>query len=303
MTTRNLNPVWLDSEQYPFTPKRLNVGAGEMSYIDEGKGPVLLMVHGTPSWSFLYRDIIKSLSTNYRCIAIDHLGFGLSDKPEDFDYTPMAHAKNLEVFIEKLELKSINLIVHDFGGPIGLSYAVNQPENISSIVIMNTWMWHFKSLGQAGRLMANPLGRFLYKTLNFSINILLKNSGVANKANLPPEIFEHYKSPFKDPNSREALFALINTIDIANPWFDTLWKKKAELKDKPTLLAWGMKDKLIPIEFLQKWREVFDKPEVLEFEEAGHFLQEEVSTELAEGIDNFLKNTTEQASTDDSCSQ
>src|SRR3954465_4600219 len=117
--------TWIDKESYPFKSNYIEANCCDnMHYIDEGKGEVILMVHGTPTWSFLYRHLIKDLSGNYRCIAIDHLGFGLSDKPRKYSYKPEELAKNLRHFIEKMNLKNITLMVHDFGGPIGLAYAI-----------------------------------------------------------------------------------------------------------------------------------------------------------------------------------
>jgi len=112
---------WLDTKEYPFSSNYLETQWGKIHYLDEGKGETILFVHGTPTWSFLYRNYIKELSKNYRCIALDHLGFGLSDKPKNFPGTPQLHSENLKALIDALQLKDITLVVHDFGGPIGLS--------------------------------------------------------------------------------------------------------------------------------------------------------------------------------------
>ena len=172
--------AWLNPTLYPFASHHLDVGPGRMHYVDEGEGVPIVMVHGTPSWSFLYRHLIRGLSADFRCVAPDHLGFGLSDKPEAFAYTPKAHAENLETLIKTLNLKDVVLMVHDFGGPIGLSYALDHPENVRALVIMNTWLWRYRALGQAGRVLGNPLGRFLYERLNFSVSVLLKRVAFAD---------------------------------------------------------------------------------------------------------------------------
>src|SRR5688572_22903728 len=121
---------WLDRNEYPFQSNFFHIGRTAMHYIDEGEGDVILFVHGTPSWSFEYRNIIRGLSQRYRCIAIDHIGFGLSAKPADYNYNMAQHADNLERFIEHLQLRDFTMVLHDFGGPIGLQYAVNHPGNI-----------------------------------------------------------------------------------------------------------------------------------------------------------------------------
>src|SRR5688572_6908616 len=134
------NLTWLNRKEYPFKSNFLPLDAGQLHYLDEGSGEPIVMVHGTPAWSFLYRNLVKELSRNYRCIVPDHLGFGLSDKPKHWSYKPEAHAQNLKILINYLELKNITLVVHDFGGPIGLHYALEHPENIKRLVIINTWM-------------------------------------------------------------------------------------------------------------------------------------------------------------------
>src|SRR5439155_431264 len=120
-----------------------DVEGGRLSYVDEGEGAPIVMVHGTPTWSFLYRHLIRELSPRYRCVAPDHLGFGLSDRPADWSYRPPDQARNLARLIETLDLKDITLAVHDYGGPIGLAYALDHPENVRRLVIFNTWMWSF----------------------------------------------------------------------------------------------------------------------------------------------------------------
>lgn len=132
---------WLDKKEYPFSSNFYEVNGHKLHYIDEGKGDTILFVHGTPSWSFDFRNVIKKLRTTNRCIAIDHIGFGLSDKPEHYDYSTQNHSRTLEKFITDKDLNDITLVVHDFGGPIGLNVAIRQPQRIKKIVVMNSWLW------------------------------------------------------------------------------------------------------------------------------------------------------------------
>ena len=163
-------PEWLDRSEYPFQPKEFKTKAGMIRYLDEGTGEPLVMVHGNPSWSFEFRALIRALSGDYRCIAPDHLGFGLSDKPADWDYLPEHHAENFEALMEELDLKNITLTVGDWGGPIGLSYAVSHPERIKAIVVTNTWFWpvdddwYYRAFSG---FMGGPAGRFLIRKYNF----------------------------------------------------------------------------------------------------------------------------------------
>src|SRR4051812_20025305 len=117
-------PPWLDTEAYPFAPHYVALRQGRVHYVDEGSGPVMLLVHGTPTWSFEYRHLIRAFSARFRVIAPDHLGFGLSDRPQRFSYSPEAHAEVLREFVSALGLSDVFLVVHDFGGPIGLPLAL-----------------------------------------------------------------------------------------------------------------------------------------------------------------------------------
>jgi haloalkane dehalogenase len=170
-------PPWLDRTEYPFALHTFQVPAGRLNYVDEGQGPPLVFVHGNPSWSFEFRHVIKQLSATRRCIAVDHLGFGLSDKPADFSYLPVDQAKNFSLFMESLDLHDVTLVVGDWGGPIGLSYALEHPERIRSLVITNTWLWSVKSdwyyQGFSG-FMGGPIGRHLIRTRNFFADQVVK---------------------------------------------------------------------------------------------------------------------------------
>ena len=164
MSKSDLNPTWVDSAQYPFSPKYFRVEAGEMHYIDEGSGDPIVFVHGNPDWSFSYRKQIKALLGTHRCIAADHIGSGLSDKPAEWSYLPSEHAKNFSDLMDYLDLQNITLVVNDWGGPIALSYAIAQPERVKKIVLINTWLWSVEKdwydRGFSG-FAGGPIGRFL----------------------------------------------------------------------------------------------------------------------------------------------
>ena len=280
-------PDWLDPALYPFAPHYQDVGPGRLHYVDEGDGPPVVMVHGTPSWSFLYRHLIRDL-VGYRCLAPDHLGFGLSDKPLDFPYTPRAHAENLDTFISALGLQDIVLVVHDFGGPIGLSYALEHPENVRAVVVLNSWGWPNETLARAAKVLGNPLGRTLYKRFNFSVEVLLRRAGFADQKALTKEVLRHYRGPFSTPTSREPLWRLVDSVGETNAWLATLWARREAIADKPALLVWGRKDKLVPSSFLGRWQGLFRDAETLELN-AGHFVQEEAADEVGGAVKRFLE--------------
>ena len=132
-------PAWLDRQRYPFTSHYLDVNGNRVHYVDEGAGPVLLLLHGNPTWSFLYRDIIMGLRERFRCVALDYPGFGLSTAAPGYGYTPAEHAAVVEQFITTLDLSGITMMVQDWGGPIGLGVAGRHPERLAALVIGNTW--------------------------------------------------------------------------------------------------------------------------------------------------------------------
>lgn len=279
----------LDTSLYPFENKYIQLDAGKMHYVDEGEGEVLLFVHGTPTWSFLYRDFIASLSAHYRCIAFDHIGFGLSDKPEDFDGTPQSHSKNLTEFIEKTGLKEISLIVHDFGGPIGLSSAIQNHEKIKQLIVFNTWLWETKNNPETqkiDKIINSRLGKLLYLNMNFSPKVLLKK-GYYDKSNLTKQIHKQYLIPFPSKSSRLSLWNIGRALVGSSDWYQDQWDNLDSLESKPWLILWGTKDEFITTEYLQKWKSRLPDAEIKEFE-CGHFVQEEKTEECIEAIKAFL---------------
>lgn len=283
------SPKWLDRILYPFRHHTLSLQSGQLHYIDEGAGDPVVFVHGTPTWSFVWRQQVKSLSRSYRCIAPDHLGFGLSEKPAQFAYTPEAHADNLEDLINHLQLKDITLVVHDFGGPIGLQYALRHPENVKNLIILNTWMWSLqdeKQLQKISRFMSGGIGRFLYIRGNFSARMLLPR-GYHERRNLTKDIHSHYLKPLSSSSDRLGTWRFAVALNEANPFFNRLWEQREKLNPIPKLIIWGEKDSLLPLRWLAKWKLTYPDAQVVPLK-AGHFLQDEKGGEVSEAIRAFL---------------
>lgn len=284
-----ISQSWIDTELYPFETKYLRLEEGNMHYIDEGKGEPILFVHGTPTWSFLYRDFIKELSKEHRCIAIDHLGFGLSEKLDSAQYTPEWHSENLSQFINKMNLQNITLVVHDFGGPIGLSTGIRNSERIKRVVLFNSWLWETKISSEAqkiDKLVNSAIGKFLYLNMNFSPKVLFKK-GFANSKNLSKEVHKHYIKPFPNVKSRKPLLMLAKSLVGSSDWYQEQWEQMDKLELKPWLIIWGNKDKFISKEYLEKWKVRLPKAEIRKLE-SGHFVQEEKSIESIEYIRHFM---------------
>lgn len=287
-----LNTDWIDRREYPFKQHFIELDAGRMHYVEEGVGAPLMLIHGTPTWSFLYRRLIKDLSKHYRVIAPDHLGFGLSDKPANWSYLPADHARNLGTLIETLGLKNVVLAVHDFGGPIGLSYAVEHADNVAGLVLFNTWMWSLKDKPdavRAGKLLGGAIGKFLYEQFNFSPRVLLKMLMV-DKSKLTEEIHRHYLRVFPTRQDRRSTWVLARELIGSSDWYESLWQRRDRIRRKPALLLWGMKDKAFQADALEKWKNLFENKRVVEFADAGHFVQEEEADKIGPIVKNFLES-------------
>ena len=281
---------WIDTNEYPFKSNFMEFDLGRMHYIDEGAGKPIVLLHGNTTWSFLYRHMIKGLSENYRCIAPDYFGFGLSDKPRKWSYLPEDHSKYIAQLIDKLELNDITLVVQDWGGPIGLSYAVKNPGNIRRLVIMNTWMWsvkddfHFRLFA---RLMGGPFGRFLITRFNFFAKRVMK-MGISDKSKLTKPIHQHYLTPLKHPKDRKGSWVFPKEIIGSSKWLSSLWMQKDKIKDKPTLLIWGMKDIAFREKELKIWESLFSNSKTVRLDFVGHYVQEEEREKLCPVILDFL---------------
>ncbi|MBU6952103.1 alpha/beta fold hydrolase [Hahella sp. HN01] len=285
-----MDDQWINREEYPFTSHYIELGPGRMHYVDEGQGKPIVMLHGNPTWSFLYRNMIKGLSGQYRCIVPDHLGFGLSDKPRNWSYLPQDHARNLETLIRQLDLQDVTLVVQDWGGPIGLSYALNNPHNVRRLVIMNTWMWSAHGdvkYETFSALMGGLLGRFMIKRFNVFVSVLLKQ---AVQKKLSADVYKHYSEPLKNPAERKGCWVFPKQIIKADEWLEELWEKRANIADIPALLLWGMKDFAFQERELRTWMQLLNHHTAVTFDDAGHFLPEDKGAEVCPLIADFLRD-------------
>lgn len=283
---------WINTTEYPFKSNFMQLATGQMHYVDEGSGEPIVMLHGNPAWSFLYRKMIKKLRSDFRCIAPDHIGFGLSEKPFSWSYLPKDHAKNFEQLMDKLAVKDITLVINDWGGPIGLSYAINHPENVKRLIICNTWCWsvkgdpHFESFG---KFMGSVLGSFLIKYFNFFAKVVVK-SAFGDKKKLDKETHRHYYRHLKKPKDRKGSWVFPREIIGSSDWLNDIWNQREKIKHIPTLIAWGSKD----IAFREKERDrflaEFENSQLIKYEDCGHYVAEEKGEELAKAVREFVKS-------------
>lgn len=283
-------PAWLNHQLFPFQSRWIEIEGNKMHYVDEGQGEIILFVHGTPEWSFGYRDLIRLLKKDFRCIAIDHLGFGLSDKPANADYNCRAHARRLQVLIDRLQLKNITLVANDFGGGFAMSYALAHPHNVSRIVLFNTWMHSLTNdphYATPARLLNTWFGKFCYLYLNFPVNIVMP-AAFGDRRKLTKEIHRHYKKAL--PSARERIAAHTFSIELmaASEWWQGLWEQLGKVEHLPMLIFWGMKDKFVPPAELYRWQRRLPHARVITYADAGHFVQEEKAEEMANELRNWM---------------
>ena len=287
-------PVWLDREAYPFQSRWMNVAGSRLHYVDEGAGDVVLFVHGTPTWSFEFRHVIKALATTHRCIAADHLGFGLSDRPRGADYSPEAHARRLAEFVQRLGLERFTLVVHDYGGPIGLPLALSMPSSVERLVLINTWMWPFDDdadMKRKGKLAGGSFGRFLYKYANASLRLLMP-SAYGDRTKLTSAIHRQYLEVFRDRQARvDVLHALAKAILASRDHYATLHAQAGRLRNVPALIIWGVKDSAFQPHQLARWQSLLPAAAVCRLASAGHWPHEEDPAAVIDAITRFLERS------------
>lgn len=276
----------IDRNAYPFDSRYFTRADGtKQHYIDEGAGPTIVFVHGTPSWSFDFRNVVKSLRDRARCVAVDHVGFGLSDKPPGADYGVDAHVKRLEALISALNLGSFSLALHDFGGPIGLELAYRNPDRVNAFCILNSRIGSAEDDPEFQKLktaLKSPVLPFLYRYMNFSPRFLMPASFGARK--LSPALLLHYRRVFPNPDSRYGPLAFARSLLDDQKLFEAQWQKRSALSDKKAALIWGMADKWIGKRYLTRFQSVFPLSKTLELPDAGHFPQEERPDEVSEAL-------------------
>jgi haloalkane dehalogenase len=272
-------PRWLDTAQWPWAPRWAQVEGGRLHHLDEGAGPAVVLVHGTPTWSFDWRHVVRALVPGHRVVAVDHLGFGLSERPEGAAYTPEAHAARFAQFMAAVVPQGkVTLVVHDFGGPIALQWALAHPERLARLVVVNSWAWSFAEdpkMARRAKLVQGALGRFLYRRFNASLKLIMP-SAYARRARLTPALHAQYLAVFPEPDGREkVLYALAQALLGSSAYYASLWERRAALAQVPVHLLWGVKDTAFQLPILERWREGFPHATVERFDDAGHWPHEE----------------------------
>src|SRR3954453_16623850 len=271
-------------ELYPFKSRWLESAAGRVHYVDEGQGRPILMCHGNPTWSFLYRHVIRALRDRYRCIAVDYPGFGLSDRPSDYGYTAAEHTAVVGELVQTLDLSDLIVMGHDWGGPIGTSVASSDPARVSGLVLGNTWFWPPDRRARLfSKIMSSwPLQRAILKRNLFVERIL--PSGVSRK--LSEQEMEHYRGVQPTPEARVGVAELPRQIVAATPFLAELAESvPQQLGAKRVLITFPIRDVAFPPANVRpKMRAAFSDADVVELPEAKHFFVEDAPADVAAAI-------------------
>ncbi|MDD5728152.1 MAG: alpha/beta fold hydrolase [Victivallales bacterium] len=281
--------------EYPFKLNYIKVKSYNYHYVDEGKGDhTLLLVHGNPSWSFAYRNLIKSLSGKYRVVAPDHLGCGLSDKPQDFPYRLETHIDNLESLVFTLKLDRFTLVMHDWGAAIGMGFAVRHPGKVARLVIMNSSAFSLSWLPLRLFFLRLPwLNDKLIRNCNLYLHMSLFMSCYKS---LPAAIKKGYKFPYQNYEDRIAILRFLQDIplDPEHISFEVLLEIEHGLwmfRENPVCLVWGVRDWCFCPRYLKRWQLYYPHAKLLELENAGHFVFEDESEKVIAFIHDFLESS------------
>lgn len=281
---------WLNVVEYPFETRHFATNDGWMSYVDEGEGRPIVFLHGSPLWSFCWRKLIRTFSRKYRCIAPDMLGFGLSDKPEKADYSPLAHSKRFADFMDRMELDDVTLVVHDYSGPFGLEWAMNHPERVREIVIFNTWLWSLKEDRVARhlyKLFGSKINRWYYGVLpagpSFFLPVLF-----ADRYRVPRFTREQYLMPFVRQKERQGPYTAAEDLLRYSTYFGKVGERMAELRHFPTMLLWGMEDLSLGEEALLEFQNGLPEARVIKLPRAARYAMDDAPIATEEAFRNFL---------------
>lgn len=281
------------AELYPFAPNYFETDAGKMHYVDTGTGERgnVVLLHGNPSWSFLWRDLIKELAAKgFRCIAPDHLGMGLSDKPEKF-LRLADRIRHVEALLSQLGIEKFSLCVHDWGGAIGSGVATRAPGKIEKLVITNTAAFRSLNIPKRIALCKIPgFGPFIVKAFNA---FAWPATFMSVRQKLPAAVKAGFLFPYHSFRSRTAVANFVRDIPLSakHPTYKTLSEienARLTLSEKPMLIAWGGLDFCFDDTFFEGWKQRFPHAKTIYCPDAGHYLLEDAGTQLVPEIAKFL---------------
>jgi haloalkane dehalogenase len=275
-------PDWVDDDLFPFESRFVEIDGHRVHYIDEGSGPTLLMLHGNPTWSFVYRDVIADLAADFRCVACDYPGFGLSTAAPGYRLRPQDHAEVVAGFIDKLHLDPYTLVAQDWGGPIGLYAAGLAPGCLAGLIVANTWAWpvngdlHFEAFS---RLMGGPPGRLAIRQLNVFVEVMMPLGHRRRK--LSGGEMAHYRAPLSTPARRQASAVLPHAIST---FLAEVLTGLDRFVDRPALVVWADRDIAFREKERKRWEALLPLADTAIVKGAGHYLQSDAPGDVADAI-------------------
>jgi haloalkane dehalogenase len=292
----------IDRALYPFAGHFFDVGGGvRLHYLDEGHGPPVVMLHGNPTWSFYYRNLVLCLRDRYRCVVPDHVGCGLSDKPPDsrYPYSLERRVADLTALLDHLRLdRDVTLVLHDWGGVIGMAWATRYPDRVKRLVVLNTAAFHLpksKRLPLSLWFSRNTvLGALLIRGANLFCRAAAR--WCVTRRPLPPEVRRMYLAPYDSWANRIAVLRFVQTIPLkpGDPGYGIVSETERRLellRGRPVLVCWGMRDFVFDADFLAEWERHFPGAEVHRYADAGHYVLEDAGEEVGLRVEEFLART------------
>ncbi len=296
MVTAAELPGWL-RRLYPFEPRAFACGPARLSYVDEGPrvAEAVLLLHGNPTWSFHFRDLIRDLvAAGHRCVAPDHVGMGLSDKPQTYPYRLRTHADNLAGLVDHLRLRRVHLVVHDWGGAIGFAWAVRHPELIGRIVVMNTAAFPAPHIPLRINLGRTPLlGEWVIRGLNGFVRPATTQT--VHRQPLSADVRRGYLFPYDSWANRIGVARFVGDIPMrrrhpSRALLEETERGLAQFKGHPAMIGWGGADFCFTRWFFDRWREILPGAATHYVADAGHYLLEDAGEEIRPQIRTFLQS-------------
>ena len=284
-----ITPFDVPQRLFAVEHRFMDLDGGRIHYVDEGAGETLLLLHGNPSWSFLYRKIIAALRGDFRCVALDFPGYGMSDARAGYGFTPKEHSDVLEHFVDRLGLKDLTMMVQDWGGPIGLGLGGRRPGLVRRLIIGNTFAWPLDGERRVrifSWVMGGPIGRSLTSAFNFVPKYFFSR-GLAQRH--APEVLAMYLAPWREPARRTAAVIAPRQLVAASPYLENVEANLPRLADRPALIVWGMKDFAFRDAERERFERLFLRHKTVLLEDASHFLQEDAGDQIAQSILVFMK--------------
>nr|WP_067690839.1 alpha/beta fold hydrolase [Nocardia jejuensis] len=284
-TTSGVRPSWVDDTLFPFDSRFVDIDGHTVHFVDEGSGPTLLFLHGNPTWSFLWREVITALREDFRCVALDYPGFGLSTPKTGYRYLPEEHAEVVSGFVDALALEGVTLVGQDWGGLIGLAVAQRRPGVFARFVLANTWAWpvngvlHFEAFGH---IIGNPASRFLVRQFNLLVNAFIPTGHRRRK---PTEAeMDHYRRALNTAERRQASAVLPGRVLASREFFTEVEAKLPDIAHLSTLIVWGDADIAFRPQERERLEATFTDHTTVIVEGAGTYVESDAPEEFITAI-------------------